>query len=42
MKQEYLEKLEFNKILEILSGFCKTNLGKNTALELLPSSNKEE
>ena len=41
MKQEYLEKLEFNKVLENLSAYCKTNFGKNMALGLLPSSDKE-
>ena len=42
MKQEYLEKLEFNKILDILSKFCKTNYGKNLATNLLPSSNSDD
>ena len=41
MNNIYLEKLEYYKILKILSGFCKTDLGKNTALSLLPSSNQE-
>ena len=39
MFKNYLEKLEFDKILNILSSFCVTNLGKNMALELLPSNN---
>ena len=39
MNKNYLEKLEFDKILNILSSFCVTNLGKNMALELLPSNN---
>lgn len=42
MKQEYLEKLEFNKVLENLSNYCKTKYGKNIAFNLLPSSNKED
>ena len=38
----YLEKLEYNKILEKLSSYAITYLGKNLYLKLLPSSNKEE
>jgi len=41
MKQSYLEKLEFNKIKEILGSFCKTFKGKEFANSLFPSSNKE-
>lgn len=33
-----LEKLEFNKILEILSNYCITYIGKNLAIQLLPSN----
>ena len=33
-----LEKLEFNKILENLSKYCKTYMGENLALKLLPNS----
>ena len=36
-----LEKLELNKILQILSSFCVTEQGKNFALELLPSNSKK-
>ena len=39
MKNNYLEKLEYNKILEILSNFCSTNQGKEICLKLLPSNN---
>ena len=42
MKQKYLEKLEFNKILEILSNYCKTDLGKRSALNLLPSADSDQ
>ena len=42
MKQKYLDKLEYNKILEILSSYCKTETGKKLALNLVPSSNKDE
>lgn len=42
MKQKYLEKLEFNKILEILSNYCKTDLGKKSALNLLPSADSDQ
>lgn len=40
MNTNYLDKLEYNKILEILSTFCSTYVGKEKALSLLPSSNK--
>ena len=40
--QSYLEKLEFNKIVEILSAYCKTKIGKEKALSLLPSKNADE
>lgn len=36
-----LKKLEFNKILEILSGYCVTDMGKNLTLHLLPSHSME-
>ena len=35
------EKLEFNEILKILSTFCKTYIGKNMALTLIPDNNAE-
>ena len=35
---KYLEKLEYNKILEILSGFAVTTIGKDLALSLKPTS----
>ncbi|MCI8383895.1 MAG: endonuclease MutS2 [Clostridia bacterium] len=38
----YLEKLEFNKILEELSNFCVTNQGKQLALNLAPSQQKSQ
>ena len=41
MKNIYLEKLEFNQITKILATFCITDLGKNLALELMPSNNIE-
>ena len=34
----YIEKLEFNKILEILSNFCVTYLGKEIAKNLKVSN----
>ena len=37
MNKNYLEKLEYNKILEILSNYAKTYIGKKIALELTPS-----
>lgn len=39
---QYLEKLEYNKILNILSNFCVTYLGKDLCLQLLPSNNKRD
>ena len=39
MKNNYLEKLEYNKILDILSNFCVTNQGKEICLKLLPANN---
>ena len=41
MKQKYLEKLEYNKILEILSTFSKTYIGKEKCLNIKPSKNVE-
>lgn len=38
----YLEKLEFTKILEMLSSFCVTKQGKDLAYHLLPSNQKAE
>ena len=35
-------KLEYDKILQILSTYCKTDIGKNIALNLLPSNNSLE
>ena len=40
MTTNYLEKLEYFKILEILSNYCNTYIGKEKALSLLPSSDK--
>ena len=42
MNQKYLEKLEFNKIKEILSSFAITYLGKNLCNNLFPMNNKKE
>ncbi len=41
MKQNYLEKLEFNKIQKKLSTFSCTYIGKKLSQELLPSNKKE-
>ena len=38
----YLEKLEYNKILERLSNYAITYLGKQQCLNLFPSNNKEK
>ena len=42
MNSYYLNKLEYNKILEILSNFCTTFIGKGLCLELLPSNDKNK
>lgn len=42
MNNIYLEKLEYYKILNLLSSFCKTDSGKAMAVSLLPSSNQEK
>ena len=42
METKYFEKLEFNKIREILESFCVTFLGRKLALELLPMNAKGE
>ena len=39
--ENYLKKLEYNKILDLLANFAITNLGKETCLSLLPSSSKD-
>ena len=41
MSNTNFSKLEFNKILEQLSTFCHTNVGKEIVNNLLPSNNKE-
>ena len=42
MNTNSLYKLEFNKILENLSFFCSTYIGKKLCLNLLPSNKKDE
>lgn len=42
MNQIYLNKLEYNKILEKLCTYCHTYIGKKLALDLFPSNKKEE
>lgn len=37
-----LIKLEFNKVLEILEGYCKTYIGKNMCFNVLPSNNVDD
>ena len=38
----YLKKLEFNKILDAISNYCKTYIGKKYVSELRPSQDREE
>ena len=40
MLEKNLEKLEFNKVLDILSSFAKTNIGKEYCLSLRPMTDK--
>lgn len=42
MNKMSLEKLEYDNILEKLSSFCNTYIGKNLALQLLPLTTKDE
>lgn len=42
MQTTYLEKLEFNKIKNILSSYAETDTGKKMCLNLQPSNNKEK
>lgn len=42
MNKFYLEKLEYNKILEILSSYSKTYIGKELSLSLKPSNIKDK
>ena len=37
MNYKFLEKIEFNKILDTLSSFCETEIGKDYAINLIPS-----
>ena len=40
MNTKYIEKLEFNKIIEILANSCLTYIGKDLANNLTPQNNK--
>lgn len=42
MEQKYLDKLEFNKVLEMLENYAVTYLGKELVKNLKPSFNKNE
>lgn len=42
MEEKFFEKLEFNKIREIVSNYAITFLGKDMALSLFPLKNKQE
>lgn len=42
MEQKYLDKLEFNKVLEMLENYAVTYLGKEMVKDLKPSFNKNE
>ena len=40
--KKYLESLEFDKVLSLVSECCKTTDGKNFTLNLVPFNKKEE
>lgn len=42
MLQKYLNKLEYTEILQKLSDFCITYIGKNLCINLLPKTNSQE
>ena len=42
MNPKYLNKLEYNKILDILSAYCKTYIGKDICFNLMPCIEKEK
>ena len=42
MKNKYLDKLEYSKILDLLSNYAHTYIGKNMCKDLIPSNNKED
>ena len=41
MEQKYINKLEFNKILDVLTDICITDIGKNLSKNLQPCNNKD-
>lgn len=41
MLQKYLNKLEYNKILDTVSNYCSTYIGKEYVSNLLPSNDKD-
>lgn len=42
MKNKYLKILDYDKIIEKLSSYCKTYIGRSNASTLMPSFNKDE
>lgn len=42
MSNNYIEKLEFNRLLDVLSNICVTDYGKALAKDLRPKSTKED
>ena len=41
MLQKYLDKLEYNKILDIISNYCSTYIGQNCVSNMVPSNNRD-
>lgn len=40
MIEKYLNKLEYNKILDLVSNYCSTYIGKDFVSKLMPLNNK--
>ena len=41
MIEKYLNKLEYNKILDLVSNYCSTYIGKDFVSKLMPLNNKD-
>lgn len=41
MLQKYLNKLEYNKILDTVSSYCSTYIGKNYVAKMLPNNDRD-
>ena len=41
MLQKYLDKLEYNRILDIIANYCSTYIGQNCVSHMIPSNDKD-